>query len=93
MNLTEKEKKLLTILHEAKLVKGKLLNGYEKEIKEHFSFTYKELREALKKFLENGLLEETKLRINEVMYWHTKKVTKDMIDNSLVEIGHKQVRK
>ena len=88
MELAGKEKKLLTILHEARLIDGKLLNDYEKEIKKHFSFSDEELNKAIKKFLESGLLEEIKLKDNEVMYMHTKKVSQKMTDSELSEVGH-----
>ena len=88
MKLTEKEKKILTILHEARLVNGKLLKDYEKQIKRYLSFSNKELHQAIKKFLEIGLLEKIKLKNNEVMYIHTKKVSKEMINPELFKIGY-----
>ena len=46
------------------------------------------MHEAIEKFLKCGLLEEIKLNNNDVMYIHTKNVTKEMIDDELSKIGH-----
>jgi len=87
MLLTEKEKKLLTVLHEARLVDKKFLKGYQKMIEEHFSFSYEGLDKLIAKFLKNKLLKEITLGDNEVMYFHTNKVTKEMIDDKLSNLG------
>lgn len=88
MKLTEKEKKILTILHEARLIDRKLLKGYENKVKKYFSFSDEELHKTIIKFLKSGLLEEIKLKDNEVMYMHTNKVSQEMIDSKLSEVGH-----
>ncbi|MBS3086318.1 hypothetical protein J4422_01305 [Candidatus Pacearchaeota archaeon] len=87
MKLTGKEKKLLTILHEARFVKGKLLKEYERLVRGKFSFSYEEVHKSIKKFLKRGLLEELKLKDEDIMYFHTKKVKDSMLDKSLIFIG------
>ncbi len=44
MKLTKKDKKILTILLEAKLADGKLLKEYESEVRKHLSFSDEELQ-------------------------------------------------
>ncbi len=85
--MTQKEKKLLTILHEAKLVDGKLLKEYQIEVNKSFYFSDEELHKAIEKFLKSNLLEKIKLKDDEVIYVHTKNVSKEMIDDELFEIG------
>ena len=87
MSLTPKEAKFLTILNETRLVDGKLLKRYSDEIKKSFLFTDKELREAVKKLRGHGMLSEMNLGVDDVMYFFTEKVSKDMLDKKLEEIA------
>jgi len=87
MELTKKEKKLLTILHEARVIGGNLLKDYKQELRGHISFKKEDLRKAIKKFLELGLIKELKLKDKEVMYFFTDKVRDEMIDKNLINIG------
>ena len=77
----------MTILDETKLVYRKLLKDYESEIKKYLSFSDEKLHEAINKFLKNGLLEEIKLKDNEVMI-RTQKVSQEIIDSKMSEVGH-----
>ena len=86
MNLTPKEVKFLTILNETRLSNGKLLKCYSERLRKEFSFKDKELREAIKKLSRNGLLTEMDLGGNDIMYFFTEKVSKDMLDKKLEEI-------
>lgn len=86
MNLTPKEVKFLTILNETRLSNGKLLKGYSERLRKEFSFRDKELREAVKKLRGNGLLTEMDLGGDDIMYFFTEKVSKDMLDKKLEEI-------
>ncbi len=88
MKLTEKEKRFLSLVHESRFVDGKLLKSYEKIVKKHCSFSYKELHLAIAKFLNKGLLEAIALGNNEILYMHTDKVAKDMVDEALLKICH-----
>ncbi len=86
MELTLKETKFLTILNETRIADGKLMEGYSRKVKEVFTYTNPELNAAIKKFKGNGLLSELDLGANEVMYFFTDKVSKDMLDKELVKV-------
>ena len=86
MELTTKETKFLTILNETRISGGKLMDGFSKKIKEHFSYTNSELNGAIAKLKGEGYLSELDLGGDEVMYFFTEKVDKDMLDKDLGKI-------
>lgn len=87
INLTLKEKKLLTILREARLIEGNLLKEYRQELRKYFSFKKEDLNKAIKKFLKLGLIRELKLKDKDIMYFFTDKVGEKMIDKNLNDVG------
>ncbi len=86
MALTEKESKFLTIMKETRLEDNKLFKNYSEEVRKIFQFTDKELQNAVKKLLRDGMLSEMDLGAKETIYFHTDKVTEDMLDKKLGEI-------
>lgn len=88
MNLTQKEAKFLTILNETRLSEGKIFGRYSKEVSELFSFSNTELNDAVKKLLKMEMLSVIDVGGNDLVYFHTKKVTKDMLDKELAQIAH-----
>lgn len=88
MDLTPREAKFLTIMNETRLVDGKLFKRDSDQIKKLFLFSDKELSAAVRKLKEKGMLTEMKLGADEIMYFFTEKVPKDMLDRKLREIRH-----
>ena len=88
MELTGKEIKFLTIMNETRLSEGKILGNYSKEVREQFSFSSEELDLAVKKLVKIGMLSAIKTGKNEQVYFHTSKVTEDILDKDLMGIRH-----
>ena len=83
MELTSKEMKFLTIMNETRLDNGKMFKSEFERINKKFSFTDKELTSAVKKLTSNGLLSTIEVGGDEVVYFHTEKVSKDLLDKDL----------
>jgi len=69
--LNEKERMLLYVIHESRLIGSDFLEEYKKEIKSQFSPN--EMRIFIKKFLDNGLIEELAMDGNNKTFFLTKK--------------------
>ena len=86
MELTPKDIKFLTMMNETRLSDKKLFKRDSDEFKKFFSFTDQELVMAVKKLTAMGLLSEMKLGSDEVIYFHTAKVSQDSLDVNLKSI-------
>jgi hypothetical protein len=82
--LTDQEKKLLNIMHEARLIDGKLLKEYEITVKKHIAFTYDELHNAINRFVNEGLLQEIQLAKNDCLYMLTDRVPHRLLDSDIL---------
>ncbi len=88
MELTPKEMKFLTIMNETRLADGKMFGRYFGEVKKIFSFSDAELGAAIKKLIKLDMLSVLDVGGNELVYFHTNKVSKDNLDRNLREIRH-----
>lgn len=86
IKLTDKEKKILAVLHDNILYNGKFSKEDENDIRNYASFSYSELHKMIKKFLKEGLLIEFKEKNHKKRYELTKSVTQDMVDKNLLRI-------
>jgi hypothetical protein len=86
--LSDKEKKLLTALHGAKLKDWEFYPHYKEFLEEYISFSGLDLREIVKRFVDLGLLEVIDLGNGVVKCRHTDKVTRNMLDEELVYYGN-----
>jgi hypothetical protein len=86
MELTPKDLKILTMMNETRLCDKKLFKRDSDEFRKFFSFTDQELVAAVKKLVTLGLLSEMKLGADEVMYFHTEKVSRESLDEDLRSI-------
>jgi hypothetical protein len=83
MDLTAKEIKFLTMMNETRLSDGKLFRRDSETFLKIFSFNDKELKIAVSKFVKMGMLSELSLGGNEVIYFHTDKVSQFELDKEL----------
>jgi hypothetical protein len=88
MELTQKELKFLTIMDETRLSGNKLFKSDSEQFKKLFSFTDKELSVAVRKLVRMELLDEIDVGANEIVYFHSSKVSKNILDAKLMPFGH-----
>jgi hypothetical protein len=88
MELTEKEKKILTALHGARLLNWKFYPHFKEFLEEYISFEDLDLKKIVDKFVELGLLKIEDLGEGVVLCKHTDKVTREMLDEELVYYGY-----
>jgi len=88
MELTQKEIKFLSILNETRLSDKKMLGRYSEEVKKVFQFSNSELDAAVKKLVKMELISVIDVGGNEKVYFHTEKVSKDILEKELVAIRH-----
>ena len=88
MELAQKDFKFLTIMNETRLSDGKMSGRYYEEVKKLFAFSNAELSTAVKKLVKMDLLSIINVGGNEVVYFHTDKVSKDKLDKNLEQIKH-----
>lgn len=80
--------KFLTIMHETRLSDGEMVGRYSEEVSKIFSFSKIELNNAVKKLLKMNMLSVMDIAGNEKIYFHTDKVSEDLMDKHLKEIRH-----
>ena len=73
-------------MNETRLADKKLFKNYSEEVRKIFQFSDKELSNAVNKLMNLGMLSKMDLGANEVIYFHTDKVSKTMFDKKLAEI-------
>jgi hypothetical protein len=83
MALTPREVKFLTMMNETRLSDGKLFKRDLEAFSKIFSFSEKELHSAVKKLVDLGMLSQMKLGGNEIIYFHTDKVSESELDEEL----------
>ncbi|MEK6818663.1 MAG: hypothetical protein AABY10_01880 [Nanoarchaeota archaeon] len=88
MELTQKEVKFLTMMDETRLSNKKMFKRDSEGFRKLFSFTDKEMNVAVKKLVKKGFLSEMDLGSNEVVYFHTDKVSKGILDTKLSSARH-----
>ena len=86
MELTSKELNFLTIMNETRLSDKKLFKRDSETFRKFFSFTDGELSLAVNKLVKMALLSKMELGSNEIIYFHTEKVSQDNLDAKLVSI-------
>lgn len=75
-------------MNETRLSDGKLFKRDSEEISKIFVFSDKELKAAVKKLVEIGMLSSMDLGGNEKIYFHTEKVSPDKLDKELRKFRH-----
>ncbi len=88
MELTDKEKEVLTIMHRAKMVGGKFFAEFEDFVMKRLEMDYKELNKIINKLIKEKLLEQSDAGDGATYYRHTSNVTEDMLDEDLVLLGY-----
>lgn len=86
MKLSPKELKFLSMMNEIRLSDGKLFKRDYELASKIFSFSDAELNTAVKKLVKMSLLTELDLGGNEIVYFHTKKVSQYELDKELKSI-------
>ena len=88
MELMPKEIKFLTILNETRLSNGKMSGRYFDEVNKQFTFSNAELNAAVKKLMKLDMIMVIDAGGKDMVYFHTDKVQKDILDKELLTIKH-----
>lgn len=88
MELIPKDIKFLTIMNETRLTNGKMLGRYFEEISKQFAFSNSELNASVKRLVKMDMLSVIDAGGKDMVYFHTDKVSRDLLDKELMTVKH-----
>lgn len=86
MELTQKETSFLTLMNETRLTGSKMFKRDSDIFRKVFSFSDEELIAAVNKLVKAGFLTAMDLGSDELIYFHTKKVSPEILDERFSSI-------
>ena len=75
-------------MNETRLTNGKMFGRYFEEVSNQFKFSNSELNAAVKKLIKMDMLSVIDAGGSDLVYFHTDKVSKDLLDKELMSIKH-----